>query len=440
MRNPPATGNADLDRFLSSVKDELETATKPTQGWKLSDFHAEVSEVISDERDLIDIISNWDDINTIKANFETDIARYENLYADSKALGDRYQDHAEIFSQIMEWWTQNVRLIEDIEAFMIEVNADTSDAASSASDADSAAARAEAVADSTHWQDDRLSVMGQLSPPLTGEAGPAGETPHVGANGNWWVGDTDTGMQAQGPKGDPGDGAGNGDVLWSELNPVLDGKAPESHTHTALQISDATTVGRSVLTAASQAVARTAIGAGTSNLALGTTSSTAAAGNHTHTAANITDATTVGRNVLKAADAAAARTAIGAGTSSLVLGAGAGEAAAGNHSHTAASVGAAPATHTHKMVEITDLPAVSQQATASALVQRRGNSQITVPEVPSDPSNAVAMQWVEAQLRASPKLHVWDGSGSWAAPSSAGPNDAVLNAATGEIHSVQEVV
>src|SRR5699024_3879536 len=121
------------DRFLSSVKDELDTATKPIQGWKLSDFHAEVSEVISDKRDLIDIISNWDDINTIKANFETEIARYEKLYADAKVLGDKYQDHAEIFAQIMEWWAQNVRLIEDIEAFMIEVNADTSAAASSAS-------------------------------------------------------------------------------------------------------------------------------------------------------------------------------------------------------------------------------------------------------------------------------------------------------------------
>ena len=125
----------------------------------------------------------------------------------------------------------------------------------------------------------------------------------------------------QGEKGDPGDGAG--DVLWADLNPVLDGKAavshdhtieqvsglqdaldgkaaaghqhswgdvtgkptvypPESHTHPSTDISDSTSTGRSVLTAASQAAARSAIGAGTSSLALGTTSSTAAAGNHTH--------------------------------------------------------------------------------------------------------------------------------------------------------------
>lgn len=39
---------------------------------------------------------------------------------------------------------------------------------------------------------------------------------------------------------------------------------------------------------ADEAAARTAIGAGTSNLAIGTTASTAAAGNHTHTATQVT--------------------------------------------------------------------------------------------------------------------------------------------------------
>lgn len=70
---------------------------------------------------------------------------------------------------------------------------------------------------------------------------------------------------------------------------------------TTAQITDATTVGKAVLTAADAAAARTAIGA-----------------------------TTVGSNVVTAADAAAARTAIGAGTSSLEIGAGATQAMAGN--------------------------------------------------------------------------------------------------------------
>ena len=64
-------------------------------------------------------------------------------------------------------------------------------------------------------------------------------------------------------------------------------KAGTSHTHTAAQVSDATTTGRSVLTAADANAARTAIGAGTSNLAIGTTGTTAAAGNRTATEAAI---------------------------------------------------------------------------------------------------------------------------------------------------------
>ena len=70
---------------------------------------------------------------------------------------------------------------------------------------------------------------------------------------------------------------------------------------TAASIADATTVGRAVLTAASAAAARTAIGAGTSSVAIGTTAGTAAdavavttalagkaASSHTHTTAQVT--------------------------------------------------------------------------------------------------------------------------------------------------------
>ncbi|CAM4408357.1 hypothetical protein [Paenibacillus xylanexedens] len=59
-------------------------------------------------------------------------------------------------------------------------------------------------------------------------------------------------------------------------------------TITSNSITDATATGKSVLTAANQAAARTALGAGTSNLAIGTTASTAAAGNHVHPATTIT--------------------------------------------------------------------------------------------------------------------------------------------------------
>lgn len=56
-------------------------------------------------------------------------------------------------------------------------------------------------------------------------------------------------------------------------------------------------------------------------------------------AADITDATTVGRNVLKAVDGPAARTAIGAGTSNLVVGTTAATAKAGNYVPTSTEVG-----------------------------------------------------------------------------------------------------
>lgn len=74
-----------------------------------------------------------------------------------------------------------------------------------------------------------------------------------------------------------------------------------SHTHTASQISDSTTVGRSVLTAADQAAARTAIGAGTSSFngvysSLTSIPSTFTPAAHVHSGADITTGTiTVGR-------------------------------------------------------------------------------------------------------------------------------------------------
>ena len=66
---------------------------------------------------------------------------------------------------------------------------------------------------------------------------------------------------------------------------------------------------------------------------IGTTSTTAKAGNYSPTSNDISDATTVGKAVLVATDSAAARTAIGAGTSNLALGTTASTAAAGNHNH-----------------------------------------------------------------------------------------------------------
>jgi hypothetical protein len=83
-------------------------------------------------------------------------------------------------------------------------------------------------------------------------------------------------------------------------------------TISSTDVTDSTVTGRSVLTAASATAARTAIGAGTSSLVLGTTTGTAAAGNdsrlsdartpltHTHTRADVSDATADGRTIMAA--------------------------------------------------------------------------------------------------------------------------------------------
>jgi len=85
-----------------------------------------------------------------------------------------------------------------------------------------------------------------------------------------------------------GGGGGPTTVAWADITGKPTSFPPASHTHTASQISDASSVGKSVMTAADAAAARSAIGAGTSSLALGTSASTAAAGNHTHNAGQIT--------------------------------------------------------------------------------------------------------------------------------------------------------
>lgn len=73
----------------------------------------------------------------------------------------------------------------------------------------------------------------------------------------------------------------------SGLTAALSGKADTSHTHVVANISDSTATGRSLLTATDAIAARTAIGAGTSNLVLGTTNTTAKAGDYTPTKADV---------------------------------------------------------------------------------------------------------------------------------------------------------
>jgi hypothetical protein len=79
---------------------------------------------------------------------------------------------------------------------------------------------------------------------------------------------------------------GNGVTAWNSLGYWISDVS--GHTHPASQISDSTTLGRQLLAIVDAAAARTAIGAGTSNLALGTTASTAMAGNKSFSFSEIT--------------------------------------------------------------------------------------------------------------------------------------------------------
>jgi hypothetical protein len=102
------------------------------------------------------------------------------------------------------------------------------------------------------------------------------------------------------------------------------------------------------------------------------------------TAANISDATTVGREVLTAADTAAARTAIGAGTSNLAIGTTAGTAKAGDWKPAAA--------------DITDLPEIRSAAVADSLVLRSPTGNVLVAETPSGPSSATSQTYVQTYV------------------------------------------
>lgn len=132
-------------------------------------------------------------------------------------------------------------------------------------------------------------------------------------------------------------------------------------TITAAAITDSTVVGRAVLKAVDAAAARAAIGAGTSNLTLGTTSSTAKAGDYTPSWTEVTSKPTV---IAAGTTQAEARAAIGAGTSSLVLGTTASTAKAGNYTPTWAEVSAKPTVIASGSTEAAARAAISVSSTA----------------------------------------------------------------------------
>ena len=78
-----------------------------------------------------------------------------------------------------------------------------------------------------------------------------------------------------------------GKPISSATQTALNAKAASSHTHASTDISDSTVTGRLLMAATDAAAARTAIGAGTSNLAIGVTGTTAKAGNYAPTKTDV---------------------------------------------------------------------------------------------------------------------------------------------------------
>ena len=103
-------------------------------------------------------------------------------------------------------------------------------------------------------------------------------------------------------------------------------------------VSDATTIGRQVITATDAEAVRNIIGSGTSSLSIGTTSTTAKRGDYQPASSDITDASPLGKSLITISDASAARALVGAGTSSLSLGLTSTTAKAGDYAPSAASI------------------------------------------------------------------------------------------------------
>lgn len=108
---------------------------------------------------------------------------------------------------VPEGWEGHVSAVMDASGLVEGINAD-------AAKIKAAADEAKAALESTGWDGDRLTVLGRQSPPLTGPRGFKGDpgtSPHVGEDGRWRVGNTDTGVIARGPQGDKGDKGDKGE-------------------------------------------------------------------------------------------------------------------------------------------------------------------------------------------------------------------------------------
>lgn len=97
---------------------------------------------------------------------------------------------------------------------------------------------------------------------------------------------------------------------------------------------------------------------------------------HTHPSSQISDSTAIGRQLIAASDAAAARAAIGAGTSSLTIGTGAGNAMAGNRTFAFSEITGQIGTAQLPPLAINEVFTAASQAAMLLLTAQRGDMAI----------------------------------------------------------------
>lgn len=100
--------------------------------------------------------------------------------------------------------------VDTLLAQIADMKTATKDAQDAADAANKAAEHAPCInAENGHWmawdkETGNYVDTGVMATGKQGEAGSNGMTPHIGDNGNWWIGNTDTGTKAQGPAGADG--------------------------------------------------------------------------------------------------------------------------------------------------------------------------------------------------------------------------------------------
>lgn len=235
---------------------------------------------------------------------------------------------------------ESVTLAEVLEGAFVHTPAVEYRVAQYATLAEKAARDAGVAVESTFWDGDRLSVMGEVSPPLTGPR----VVMEVSASGTWVVDGVDTGHPARGAKGEPGDGDVSTQQLEAGLATKADlvgGKVPSSQIP-AIALTKPHSVGTRAamlaLTAQEGDVAIITAGSDKGSYMLGTGAPTEFSSWHLLAVADDHPVSSVNGQ-----------------TGTVNLGAGDVGAAPTTHSHTPQQAGAAPAEHGHDMNDVDGL-------------------------------------------------------------------------------------